>query len=44
MVVWAAAAFLSYYWLGAYGIALTACGIALLIPNYLGINTYFALF
>lgn len=43
IVVWAGVGYLAYFWLGSLGAALSAVGVALLIPNYLAINTYFAL-
>jgi Na+/H+-translocating membrane pyrophosphatase len=43
VVIWAGVLFLSYFWLGSFGVSLAAVGSALLIPNYLNINTYFSL-
>lgn len=43
MIFWAGISFLSYFWLGSFGISLMNVGIALLIPNYLNINTYFSI-
>ncbi len=43
MIVWAGVAYLAQWWLGSFGVALIALGNALLIPSYLGINTYYCL-
>ncbi len=43
VIIWAGVLFLSYFWLGSFGVSLAAVGSALLIPNYLNINTYFSL-
>lgn len=43
VIVWGGILFLSYFWLGSFGVSLATVGAALLIPNYLNINTYFAL-
>jgi hypothetical protein len=43
MIFWAGITFLGYYWLGSFGLSLMSIGVAILIPNYLGINTYFSL-
>lgn len=42
-ILWAALCYLAQYWLGSFGVALITLGTALLIPNYLGINTYYSL-
>jgi K(+)-stimulated pyrophosphate-energized sodium pump len=42
IVAWTGIGFLSYYWLGSYGVGLLSIGIASLLPNYLTINTFFA--
>ena len=42
IIVWASLSFLSYYWLGGFGASLMAVGVALMIPNSLAANTYFA--
>lgn len=34
--------FLGFYWLGTFGIAVIAVGIACLLPNYLAINSFCA--
>lgn len=43
VIIWGGILFLSYFWLGSFGVSLATVGAALLIPNYLNINTYFAL-
>lgn len=43
IIFWSGLTFLSYYWLGGLGVALLSIGIAMMIPNSLGVNTYFAL-
>lgn len=42
-LLWAGLAYLGQHWLGSYGVSLVSVGTALMIPNYLNINTYYSL-
>ena len=43
VLIWAGLIYLAQYWLGSFGVALLGVGTALLIPNYLVLNTYYSL-
>jgi len=43
VLVWAGLTYLAQYWLGSFGVSLIGVGTALLIPNYLHLNTYYSL-
>ena len=43
MVLIAVTAFLSSYWLGAYGVSLAAIGFMALLPLYFTINTFYSI-
>lgn len=35
--------FVSYFWLGSFGVGLLAVGFSLLIPNYLAMDCFFSI-
>ena len=43
ILVWAALTYLGQHWLGSFGVSLIAVGTALLIPCFLGANTFYSL-
>lgn len=42
-LLWAGLTYLGQYWLGSFGVSLISIGTALMIPNYLNINTFYSL-